>query len=329
MNMNNKKFLIIIVLSLLMVKQHTAFEKVGTTSFQFLKVYPSARASAMSGAFCSVASNAEAIFWNPAGITTVKGFDLSVDYISWFMDIKHYSFSAAYSFGDFGTLGLSGVISDVGEIEETRVDMIGVGGLVDGMFNPGITGKIFKPSSMALGLTYAARLTDRFSFGVSAKYVREDLIYHQANALVFDAGFLFDTKFRSIIIGASIRQFGQEVKFLDKYYPLPQTFNIGISANLISPNDPLISSLGNDHNLLFAYDMIQPRDYDQMHSVGMEYSFKNLIYLRGGYTFNSDQEGLSAGVGINFNSYKIDYSFNDYGKYLNSVHRITVGFELN
>lgn len=329
MKMNNKKFLLIVVLFLLVAKQFFAFEKVGTTSFQFLKVYPGARASAMSGAFCSVASNAEAIFWNPAGITNIKGFNTSIDYTSWFMDIKHYSFAAVYNFGEIGTLGLSGIVSDMGEIEETRVDMIGVGGLFEGMFNPGITGRVFKPSSMAIGLTYATRLTDRFSFGVSAKYVREDLVYKQANAIIFDAGFLFETKFRSIVLGASIRQFGPEVKFVDKYYPLPQTFNIGVSANLFSPNDPLISSLGDDHNLLFSYDMIQPRDYDQMHSIGMEYSFKKLIYLRGGYTFNNDQEGLSAGVGINFNNYKIDYSFNDYGKYLNSVHRITVGFEFN
>lgn len=328
MNMNNKKFLII-MLSLCVSIQLSAFEKVGTTSFQFLKVYPGARASAMSGAYSSIANNSDAMFWNPAGITSVKGFNATADFVNWFLDIKHYSFSAAYSLGDWGTVGLFGMATDVGDIEETRVDMIGVGGFVDGMFNPGITGRVFSPSAIVVGMSYATRLTDRFSFGVNIKYVSEDLIYAKANALVFDAGFLFETKFRSIVLGASIRQFGQEVKFVDKYYPLPQTFNIGISANIFAPTEPLISSLGNDHTILCSYDMIQPRDYDQMHSLGMEYSFKQLIYLRGGYTFNSDQEGLSAGVGINFNNYKIDYSFSEYGKYLNSIHRITFGFELN
>ena len=309
--------------------QLSAFEKVGTTSFQFLKVYPGARASAMSGAYCSIANNSEAVFWNPAGLASINGFNASADYVNWFMDIKHYSFSAAYNLGDFGTVGLFGMSADVGEIEETRVDMIGIGGLRDGMFNPGITGRVFSPSSIVLGLSYATRLTDRFSFGVNAKYVSEDLVYANAKAIVFDAGFLFDTKFRSIVIGASIRQFGPEVKFVDKNYPLPQTFNIGVSANLFAPTESLFSSVGDDHTLLFSYDMIQPRDYDQMHSVGMEYSFKKLIFLRGGYTFTGDQEGLSAGVGININNYRIDYSFSDYGEYLNSVHRLTFGFEIN
>lgn len=329
MKINNRKFLIVFVMLLGLSLNVSAFEKVGTTSFQFLKVYPGARASAMAGAFCSLANNSEAVFWNPAGIASVQGFEATVNYISWFMDIKHYAISAAYDLGgNWGTIGMQAVVTDMDEIPETRVDMIGIGGLVDGMYNPGLTGKSFKPSSMVFGLSYATRLTDRFSFGVSMKYVREDLVYQKAGALVFDGGFLFDTKFRSIVIGASIRQFGQEVKFSDKSYPLPQTFNIGVSAYLFSNNDPLITSLG-DHSLLLSYDMIQPRDYDQMHSIGVEYSWKNMLFLRGGYALNSDQEGLSAGVGINISNYRVDYSFTDYGKYLDAVHRITVAFGLN
>ena len=328
MKINNKKFFVIILLMLGLNLQLSAFEKVGTTSFQFLKVYPGARANAMSGAFCTLADNSEALFWNPAGIARINDFDATFNYISWVLDIKHFAFSAAYNLGDWGVVGLHGIMTDVGVIEETRVDMIGVGGLVNGMFNPGLTGNTFEPASMVIGLSYAQSLTDRFSFGVTVKYVQENLIYQKADAFVFDGGFLFDTRYKSIVIGASIRQFGPEVKFIDKNYPLPQTFNIGVSAHLFSPEDPLISTI-EDHSLLFSYDIIQPRDYDQMHSMGLEYSFKDMIFLRGGYTFNSDQEGLSAGVGLNVDKYRVDYSFSDYGEYLDSVHRITIGFELN
>ena len=328
MKINIKKFFVIILLMLGMSMQLSAFEKVGTTSFQFLKVYPGARANAMSGAFCSIANYSESLFWNPAGIAQINGFDASFNYIGWFMGIKHYAFSAAYNIEGFGSIGMFGMMSDIGEIAETRVDMIGVGGLVNGMYNPGLTGNYFSPNSMVLGLTYATTLTDRFSFGFSVKYVREDLVYQEADALSFDGGFLFNTNFRSIVIGATVRHFGKDVKFIDKGYPLPQTFNIAVSAYLFSPEDALISSLG-DSRLLLSYDMIQPRDYDQMHSVGMEYSFDKMFFLRGGYTFNSDQEGLSAGVGININNYRVDYSYGNYGEYLDSVHRITVGFELN
>ena len=258
----------------------------------------------------------------------MKGFDASVNYIGWLIDIKHYAISAAYNMGNLGSIGFQGISTDIGEIQETRVDQIGVGGLVDGMYNPGLTGVVFKPSSMVFGLSYAKQLTDKFSFGVTAKFVREDLIYRRAAAFVFDGGFLFDTYYRSIVIGASIRHFGSEVKFFDKYFPLPQTFNIGISAKLFSPNNPLLFIV-EDQSLLFSYDIIQPRDYTQMHSLGLEYSFQDMLFFRSGYTINSDQEKLSAGIGLVVKDYRVDYSFSDYGKNLGAVHRISIGFELN
>lgn len=325
MKIMKNKFLTIGLILLSFTNAQLPFGKVGTTSFQFLKVFPGARANALAGAFTTLADNSEAMFWNPAGLARVSGFDASAGYVGWFMDVRHYSFSAAYNWGDIGVFGFQGIVADVGDIEVTTVDRLG---FVNGVYNPGLTGEVIRPSSMVLGVSFARNLTDKFAFGITVKYVREDLVYEKANALVFDGGLTFNSGFKSIVIGASLRHFGQEVKFIDKSYPLPQTFNIGISSYLISPNDPLITSLDNQ-SLLFSYDMIQPRDYDQMHSVGLEYGYDNMLYLRGGYSFNNDQEKLSAGLGLKYEKYRIDYSFNDYGDYLKSVHRITVGFEIN
>jgi len=328
MKKSGNKIFIILVLIFCWNISSNAFEKVGTTSFQFLKVYPGARASAMSGAFCTVADNSEAVFWNPAALTRVQGFDASVNYIGWLLDIKHYALSAAYNMGDWGTIGLSGIITDVGNIEETVVSNIGNRGLVDGVYDPGLTGRVFRPSSSVLGISYAEKLTSRFSFGLTMKYVRDDLIYSQADGLIFDGGFLFDTEYRSIVIGASIRHFGADVKYVNKKYPLPQTFNVGISAEIFSSTNPLLFKV-EDQKLLMSYDIVQPRDYTQMHSLGMEYSYKDMVFLRTGYTFNSSQEGLSAGFGICFQGGRIDYSYSDFGQYLGSVQRITIGFGLN
>ena len=323
----DNKIIVIILMMLTLCMNLYAFEKVGTTSFQFLEVYPGARASAMSDAFCTIVSNSESVFWNPAGLARVKNFDVTTNYVGWLMDIKHYALSAAYNLGDAGVIGFQGIITDVGAIEETRTEDMGPTNPVDGMYNPGLTGRVFNPNSMVIGLSYALQLTDKFSFGVTAKYVKEDLIYAKASTVAFDGGFLYDTKYRSVVIGASIRHFGPEVKFIDKSYPLPQTFNIGISANLFAPDNPLISSIG-DQKLLMSYNIIQPRDYSQRNSVGLEYSFQDMVFIRGGYTFNNDQEGISAGFGVKLDNYRIDYSYNNYGEYLNSVHRITIGYEL-
>jgi hypothetical protein len=53
-----------------------------------------------------------------------------------------------------------------------------------------------------------------------------------------------------------------------------------------------------------------------------------MFFLRGGYQFNTDQQSWSAGLGVQFNDLRIDYSYNDFGQYLDSVHRITIGYAI-
>src|SRR5690606_6661385 len=243
----------------------------------------------------------------------------------WLLDVKHYSFSAAYNFEGIGTIGFHGLFTDVGEIEVTRVSSLG---FVGENYNPGLTGEVIKPGAGSFGISFARFLTDKFAFGLTAKYVYEDLVYEKTGELVFDGGLVFKTGFRSIVLAASLLHFGPKVQFIDKSYPLPQTFTIGISGHLFSPGDPLLAQV-NGHDLVISYDMVQPRDFDQQHVVGLEYSYDNMIFLRGGYKFNGDQEGLSAGVGLLFQNYRLDYAFNDYGQYLYSVHRVTLGFQFN
>ncbi len=300
-------------------------QKVGTTSFQFLSVSPDARGAAMAGAFSSVARNAEAVYWNPAGLTSVNNFDLSVSYLRWFFDINHYSFAAAYNLSDFGTIAIEGLYTDIGEIEVTTVGALGN---INGSYNPGLTGEVIHPHQSAIGISYAKSLTDKFAFGITAKYAYEDLVVESKGSFLFDGGLLFNTGFRTIKIAASIRQFGPDIKYLSNSYPLPQTFNIGISGYVIAPTDGLIANAAGQ-KLLVSYDMIQPRDYDQQHGIGMEYSFNDMIFLRGGYRFNGDQQGVAGGLGIMFNNYNINYSYTDYGEFLKAVHRFTIGFNLN
>jgi len=302
-----------------------SFDKSGTTSFQFLSVRPSSRAASLAGAFSTIADNSEASFWNPACLVKVQNMDASISYIDYFLDVKMYSFSAAYTTQDWGTFGIFGLYTDVGTIEETTRDAISVSG---DNINPGLTGRTFTPYQLYGGISYAKSLTNKFSFGINVKYVEENLIYAKTGEVVFDGGINFNTNYKSIQIGASIKNFGKDVKYIDKAYPIPQTLNIGVSANLIgnTGNNLLVDS--DIHKLLFAYDIIQPRDYAQEHAVGMEYSYDNMIALRVGYKFNGDQEGLSAGFGLHYQSLRVDYAYSAFGDYLPAVHRITLGFEL-
>jgi len=345
MNIKTRNLIFSLIFIFIGAASGYSFEKVGTTSFQFLKVMTSARSCAMGEAFSAVANHSDAVFFNPAALTRVPHFDVSVDYLDYFLDISHFGIAAAYSVRNLGTFGFQGVITNMDEIRVTSVEALD---FVDGVYL-GYTGETITPTSQVFGLSFARELTDKFSFGITAKYAREDLGVKATGELMFDAGLTYDTGFKSLVIAAVVRHFGPEVRFYDKVllprydaatdstyyqrytgksYPLPQTFNIGISGYLISAGDNALWHSENQ-TLLVAFDMVQPRDYDQQYNIGVEYGFHNMLFLRGGYKINYDEESYSFGFGLMLNHVRFDYSFNDFGDYLDSLHRFSLGFSID
>jgi hypothetical protein len=345
MDIKTRNLILAIIFIFVSAEIGFSFEKVGTTSFQFLKVMTSARSCGMGEAFSAVANRSDAVFFNPAALTRVRQFDFSVDYLDYFLDISHFGFSAAYSIHNLGTFGFQGIITNMDEIKVTSVEALD---FIDGVYL-GYTGETITPASQVFGLSFARELTDKFSFGVTAKYAREDLGVKSTDNFMFDAGLTYNTGFKSLMIAAVVRHFGPEVRFYDKVrlprydaatnstyyqrytgksYPLPQTFNIGISTHLISSQEGSMVRSENQ-SLLLAFDMVQPRDYDQQYNIGLEYGFNNIIFLRAGYKVNYDEENFSFGFGLAFNKYRIDYAFSDFGDYLDSLHRFSCGFTID
>ncbi|MBK7629545.1 MAG: PorV/PorQ family protein [Ignavibacteriales bacterium] len=318
---------LLIINSTFLFPQGGGIDKVGTTSFQFLKVMPGARSTGMGESFISVVNNSEAVFWNPAALVKVNNFDASFYYVDYFLDVSHLALSAAYSIEDFGTLGLQVQVNDIGDIPVTRVDNL-YRDPVTGVYNPGTTGETMSPGFTVVGLSYAKSLTDKFSFGLSFKVAHENLVAESATSWMLDGGLIYQTGFKTIDVAIALRNFGPEVKFVHKGYPLPQTLTLGISAYLFTDQNSLISDI-KDQGLLISYNLSQPRDYSQQHNVGLEYSFSQMLFLRAGYKINYDEEGLTLGAGVNYQGYRVDYSFNDYGEFLGNVHRFTLGFNFN
>jgi len=302
-----------------------AFEKIGVTSFQFLKVMPDARATALGEAYSSVASGAEGLYWNPAALITTEKFSLNFSRVNYIFDTAHNGVAGAYRWRQFA-FGVVLLNADYGTIAVTDVAHLGYRD--DGTYNPGLTGESIHPGALVVGCGLAQRLTDKFTYGLTMKYATENMALGDSTVIgipLWDLGILYETGFRSIRLAATMRNFGPPVKYFDYAYPLPQTMNIGISANLWGPAAAILG-VSSYHRLLVAFDLIQPRDYDQQYGIGVEYTFRNVVALRGGYKLNYDCEGLTFGAGLCLKGVSVDYSFNDYGEYLDSVHRFTIGF---
>ncbi len=316
-------------------------QKVGTTSMQFLKVMPCARATAMGDAYVALATGAEAVYWNPAGIALTQGNEFSSSYIDWIFDFQQGALSYAISLGDFGALGFQAHYVDYGTIEEASIDAT----YLTNFPYPGLTGRQFKPYSYLIGITYGRSLTDRFATGITVKYAHESLfdrsvakgwsartenyidVNTYSNGILFDLGFLYDTGFRTIRIATSVQNFGANLKYAQETSSAPLQFRLGIAADLIGFNSVLFTE--SEDRLTASFDLFQPNDYSQQMHAGLEYEFFKMLAFRIGYKFNYDSESYTAGAGIHQRigdfDFSFDYSFGSLGKYLGNVHRISLG----
>jgi hypothetical protein len=337
----------IAILFIALIVTASEAQKVGTSSLQFLKVMPVARATAMGDAFVTLASGADALYWNPSGIVSSQSLEVTGTMTLWLFDCRQSAIGVALPLGDWGTIGAQFQYVDFGEIQETRIDHLSVIETSTGSYyNPGLTGRTFSPSSILIGISYAKQLTDKFSTGGSIKFASESLwdeptvtvegangvieeVGTRANVLLFDFGMHYNTGYRSIQLGIAVQNFGSQVKFAKEAYPAPLSFRLGAAANIIG-NSALIFT-DESNRLTFAYDLFQPNDYAQQMHFGVEYSLSEMIFLRGGYKENYDTDGLTFGVGVatDLSGFPMtfDYSYGAMGEYLPSVHRISLGVQ--
>lgn len=325
-------------------------QKVGTTSLQFLKVMPTARATAMGDAYVAMAGGADAPFWNPAAMTSATMQELSTTMTIWMFDTRQSALGYVLPLGEIGVFGVQLQYVDFGSIEETRVDhLMFVGAPGAQVYNPGLTGKEFSPRSYVVGLSYARQLTERFSAGVTAKYVRESLFdassvtiripgqgggsfteetyATHADVVLYDFGMRYLTGYRTIRIGATVQNFGPQVTFAKEEHNAPMMFRLGVAGDVVGQNALLAEDP--DNRVTLAYDILQPNDYLQQMHLGAEYAFRDLLSLRAGYRFNYDTDGLTLGGGLRTDfagfGFTLDYSYGTMGEFLPKVHRISLG----
>ena len=315
-------------------------QKVGSTSMQFLKVMPVARATAMGEAYSVLASGAEAIFWNPAGLARVEGVEASFTYIDWIFDSRQAALSVATSLGSYGAAGVQFQYVDFGEIPEA----VWASPYKDDIGTPGLTGNTFRPFAYCIGLSYAYQLTERFSTGGSVKLAHESLYNGStvsavnsmgvlteaetwANGLLFDFGILYNTGFHTIQLAASVQNFGPNVTYAEEDNSIPLALRVGVAADVIGQNALLMPM--ENMRLGVAFDLFQPNDYTQQGHLGMELSYAEMFFLRAGYKVNYDADGLTAGVGVRQTlggtRFSIDYSYGALDYELGQVHRISIG----
>jgi len=335
------KNLFLVISIFILILQSAAFSgevtKTGTTAAKFLSIGIGPRANAMGGAFTSLANDASAMYWNPAGIALLNQFEGIFTYTNLFVDIKLNYAGFVIPVGDFGTLGVNATILDYGEMEITTE------------LNPEGVGTTFSAGSYAFGLSYARFITENFVVGATVKYVRENIYNSSAEGISFDVGTIFNTPFWDIRFSSSITNYGTKMQMtgddlliqhdpdptrsgnnqsLDAYYStdkfeLPLKLQTGISKDFLFMDE---------QRLTLAVDALFPNDNEIFFNVGGELALlNNLFAVRAGYKtilVDDSPEGLTLGAGLNYDGLEyfgisVDYAYQEY-QYLGDTHSFGV-----
>ncbi|MGE5437544.1 MAG: PorV/PorQ family protein [Syntrophothermus sp.] len=328
-----KKFTFLIITLLIISSAVNAQErkKLAQTGMKFLSVSLDARVSGLGDAGTSVNDvTAASMFYNPSTMASMTDMvSANVNVFTWIADIKYISSAVAFKpfDGDYGVFGLSFVSVDYGSFNSTIFAPTEAGFLDVGTY---------KPKALAFGLGYANQLSEKFSVGGNIKYVYQSLGSgvmnvaldkedYKVNTLAFDFGILYHTGFKSLDFGMNVRNFSQELRYVEKQFQLPLTFEIGVSMNMTD----LFNVNKDMYSFLLSVDASHPRDYSEQVSVGGEFIFMNTLALRAGYTYPTDEQEFTAGIGLKQRVLGyllgVDYAYTPFGIF-NDIHRISVNF---
>lgn len=313
----------------------SSLNKTGTTAAQFLKIGVGPRAIGMGGAFTASANDVNAMYWNPAGLSRMNSMEAYFNHVDWILDVKMDYAAFAMEVADLGTLGAFVSVLSMDDMPVRTLQQ------------PEGTGELFSAGSFVIGLSFARNLTDEFSIGFNAKYVREHIWNESAKTIAIDVGTQYVIPFlNEFRLGASISNFGPKMKMEGR--DIIQTTTVGVGeGNLINTNlqldefeMPLLFRIGvavdaiktSDSRLTIAADAIHPNDNSEYVNAGLEYTWNETFFLRGGYKsiFEAQgEQGFTFGAGINYRIFdafkvKVDYAYQDFGR-LKNVQYIALG----
>ena len=273
-------------------------EKKGTAGAEELLIPMGARGAALAGSFLANVSGVDAIYWNPAGLAnTESSVEATFSYMKYIADIN-VTYGAVGVKTGIGSLGASFQSLSFGDIPITTED------------SPNGTGSFYSPIYMTVGATYSRAMTDRIFIGVNAKFISESIMQCSATTYALDMGVQYKTEI-GVTLGVAVKNLGAPIQFdgenLDRDVDIPDTppgspqrklrfpsqkaelpslFEVGLAYDIQPMEKANICIMGNYRNQNFANDQIL---------AGVELSYDNRFFLRGGYDYGMNEGTDAAG----------------------------------
>jgi len=212
--------------------------QLGESTALFLRIEPDSRAAGMGNTGVAVADNANAIFWNPAGLAYQKETQVGLTHANWLPQFDAGLFYeylvGTYHVDGIGTFGGNVTYFNLGEIE-----------IKDG---DGNTRGTYRSYELAVGVSYGYRVSERLGLGTSLRGIYSKLspaIEDQgiesgtASTLAGDVSMLYRTAPFSLggskatfSTGFNLANMGGRLKYDVKKDPLPMNLRLGYALTV-------------------------------------------------------------------------------------------------
>jgi hypothetical protein len=327
---------------------------IGTASGEFLMLGAGARGMALGGSFTAMASDVEALYYNPAGLPLMEpGLQVMATAMPYFANTNYFWLGLAFPFstGDYAiglSLGNFGFGSAPVYTEEDPTNA---------------RDQTYGVSQSFVALSFAHAFIDRFTGGLTLKYIQDRLGDASAQAFSIDVGTNFHTEFagRPIAFAVVIQNLGSQLehsgsgldvnvfptsddpdvpsanldpapsRFRAQSFPLPTVFRVGLVYDVLSTASSR-ATLGGEFN--------EPNNTDPSWGFAGEYEWLPPdgpigAALRGSYSFQPDntlsaQEDLAIGQSLDVEDTGLDglaigaglkYRFSNYEARMDYTYR--------
>ena len=268
-----------------------------------LKIPATARSAALGEGTVSDAGQFSSWFVNPANLISSDPVSISLTHAQWIQEIQteHLGLRMPLS---AGTVGLSVSANSVPGIEIRDV--------------PGPSLGTFSARFVSFQAGYAQRLSDDVVLGAAVKYLYEKLYIDEASGYGFDAGILYSTPIRGLSAGMAVTNIGSLQQFRSEASDLPSFSRIGVSYRIQQDEFDFVIAEAWAHNLRVAENHLQ---------TSIEATYSHMASLRFGYQTGYDTRGLSAGIGLQYDFFQLDYAYVPFSLGLGDAHLFSLGFQ--
>ena len=272
-------------------------ESVNGQSMQFLNLSVDARQSAMGNAGY-VFANSFAVIQNMAVsmLDDTKPIQIGASYLSWQSSVSNsnnVSIAGLYKFKNF-TLGAG--LRHVKYSEELIVDNLG---------NSGSSEIRFLPVEYAIDMGMGYRINDMFMLGSTLRYVNSDLgAIQKASVFAVDLSLLYNKD--NLSAGFGFTNLGTKADYGNGSNQLPLRLRTGLSYSVLSSDLHKIIGVAD-----VSYQLVQGAN-GLIGGAGVEYGFKDFLFLRTGYHFEQENIGASyvtSGLGVSLRGVTLDFSY--------------------